>query len=205
MKRILILSIILLSFGKTVFSESLTPEQFLETFSHSNKINRHYFGNIFLTIGLPVLGSSFFIEDKDNEVYTVMGGIYSGVGLLIKMIPSEVEMKAKEFKNKPGKTALERVVELKNSQKKWRYIGSALFALPLLLDLSGNKTELNPYPQDANLVLKTMLASSSIGMLVFKTPLEQLCSDVITGQESKLSVHFQPTLHQTNLSVAYSF
>jgi hypothetical protein len=34
-----------------------------------------------------------------------------------------------------------------------------------------------------------------------KTPLEHMCSDVIDGQESKVSIHFEDSPYQTNLSV----
>jgi hypothetical protein len=207
MKKIITLTIFLMTLANVIYAEALTPEKFLETYSHSNEISRHYFGNILLTVGLPALGTSFFMEDPDiKSASASLGGVYTGMGLLMKLLPTDIEIKEKQLKKDQNKTALGQVVQLKNTQKQWRYVTATLFAVPILFDFSIDKTVSNPYQEDANISIKTIFASTSIGMLIFKTPFEQLCDEVILGHNKRnISLQFSPGFDKNSLAVVYNF
>jgi hypothetical protein len=154
-----------------------------------------------------MLGSSLFMEDPDYKyVPHILGAAYIGMGLFMKVSPTAIEKKATELAKDKNKTAIGQVIELKNSERRWRYIGAALFAVPLLFDFSDKGTEWDLHPEDREIMYKTIFASTSIGMLIFKTPFEQLCDEVILGHNKRnISLQFSPGFDKNSLAVVYNF
>jgi nicotinamide riboside transporter PnuC len=199
--------IFLLTLVSICQAATLTPEQFLETQVYSSAINRQYAGNMLLTVGFTVLGSTLFFEDSENKSAVATAGvIYLVEGGVMKYRRSRVERKAMKFTNDQEISALDQVVELKNNAKRWRYIGSALIALPLMFDYTWKKSSSESQSDDAEIILKTMSAGTVIGMLIFKTPFERLCDDVILGHNKRdISLQFSPGFDNNALAIRYNF
>lgn len=203
MKYKLLLCLSCLALLTTSYAEPISPEDFLYVLSEQQTASRIYFGNHFLVMGASIMGSSLFLKDNEYKGAIIgTGAFYAGAGFLIKQTPTSIELKYKNLGDKP---AIDVVRDLQKSQKIIRYIMGSLFAVPLFFDLTPDNTDNLEHPEDVNVALKAVLASASIGMFIFKTPLEQLCENVIKGQDKKVSLQFQPGWDQIKLTANVSF
>jgi hypothetical protein len=207
MKHILTAFIAVTLFSMSTTSAApLPPEQFLETMSDVSYKSRMYLSNSLLVIGIPYAASSALIEGESTQTTVLSTGLfYTGMGVAMRFFPFEAEQYYARYKSNDNVSAISAVNELKDSLRVQRYVAAGIFAIPLLLDFSVGSNSTNAYPQDTNVIIKTLSASIAIGTLLFESPLEQMCQDVINGHESNVRVDFTPSLDKQTLAMTVKF
>jgi len=207
MTRILTAFIAVTLFSISYISAApLPPEQFLETMSDVSHKSRMYLSNSLLTIGIPYTASSALIEGENTQTTVLSTGLfYTGMGVLMRFFPFEAEQYYSRYKSNENVDAISVVRELKDSLRVQRYVAAGIFVIPLFLDFSGGPDSTNAYPQDSNVIIKTLSASVAVWTLLFESPLEQMCQDVINGHESNVRVNFIPSLDKQTLAMTVKF
>ncbi|MSR88456.1 MAG: hypothetical protein EXS67_02240 [Candidatus Margulisbacteria bacterium] len=188
----------------------MTPDSLLAHFSDFSAADRQYWSNSLLTLGASSLAGSFLLQDEAlKESLLITGTIYTGVGFLLTLLPSQAEILQKKVIESAQYTAKDAVEELRSSEETMRYIAAGVFILPLFFDLSGNTADTLTHPEDINTAIKIIAASASISMLIFKTPLEKLCEKALHNttppSPQTLNIHIQPGLTETKIVAAYTF
>ena len=206
MKKIMFINIMLflLSSIFTIYAKDiLTPEQFLKYNANISTMARTYTADMLLTTGLPILASSTLLENKDNRKnIQLYGGILTGIGLSFKLIPYGTESSYQRYIKNPDISALDMIKELKESQVLLRKTAATLYAVYGLL-YAPPKTANNK--SDFNTFVKVGSIATSISFLLFKTPLEQACNEIINQEKKNTALFFKPGINQLALGMKVSF
>ncbi len=177
----------------TVAEDVLTPEQFLESLSKTHYTQRLYVSNFSLTLGVSSLGASIFLDGDNQEVSAYLGGIFTGLGVLVRFFPTQVETNYQKYKEDSSISAVEIIKKLQHSQAMSRYVMAG--ACAVMAVFGGGESSYT-----------TLIASEALAFALFKTPLEQRCNDVLRQEEtSRTTMYFESNLDRFSMEVAIQF
>ena len=191
---------------------TLTPEQFLESSSKQYELTRQYVGHSLLSLGMPLFGTAFFMENQEFAVNLgTLGSAYTIMGAATLVFKSQMEKKYKEMMESPHIAPIEFVKEIRDKQQFLRH-GLATFSFVF----SGLYIALGIYTGERDIVLSTTgFIVFGIDQLLSQTPLEIMCNEIIkynttdstpsNTKKSPLSLQLSPSLNDVKLGLTYRF
>ncbi len=204
MKTVKLTLMLLLLITSMIKTHAMTPEAYLQFQAQDAYAQKHYFSNIFLGLSGGLYTSSLLVKDPEiQESNASLAMTYAVVGAALRLLPNKVETEYKKTELSTSYSATKAIKEIQKSQKYQRYLAGTLFLIPLFLDFSGEKTEGNPHPNDANITTKFLFGTASLCMVAFKTPFEKTSEQVL--KQNQLSFNITPTPTDITLSATYFF